>query len=731
MNTTLFISSFLAGLLTALTPCVLPLLPVLIGSTAASSNPKKPWIVTLSLGLSIVLFTLLLKASVFFIDVPEVFWTTLCGGIVFVYGVFLLFPSLWDVLSLKLGLGRNAQSWLLKASSADSLWGAILVGAALGPVFTSCSPTYLLILATVLPAHFIAGLLYLLIYVFGLMLVLGLIAYFGQRMIMRLKWASHPEGLFKRSMGALLVLVGLLVASDSTKSIEASLLNSGYDPSKIEQQWLGNPSGALNKPLAQNKSEHYQEYSAKKVALAQSKGQPYALFFHATWCPTCQALEKTIIEHSDKLPNQSLIFKVDYDSSPELKKQLQVLTQSTVVFFNDKGQVSDRKVNPTFDRIVQGLSGKTTLPSQSFLNPKLGQALQQLKSAKSTFPTAQAYFTFLQKDKSLEQATFAGGCFWCLEGPFEAEEGVVEAFSGYAGGTFEHPTYEEVSSGKTNAREAVDVFYNPKAISYSKLLEVYWRQIDPTDAAGQFADQGLQYTTAIFYRNEEQKKSAQASKKKLEESGQFVQVATQILPFERFHLAEEYHQDYYLKSADEYHRYKMGSGREKTIQQNSGSFDAIFKPKPYTKPNSEKIKSMLNQNAYAVTQEGATEKPFDNAYWDNHAPGIYVDVVTGEPLFSSTDQFDSGTGWPSFTRPIDDHFIQEQEDTTLVVPRTEVKSKIGDSHLGHVFHDGPKDKGGMRYCINSAALRFIPVDKMKEQGYGHYLFLFHSSSNNH
>ncbi len=151
----------------------------------------------------------------------------------------------------------------------------------------------------------------------------------------------------------------------------------------------------------------------------------------------------------------------------------------------------------------------------------------------------------------------------------------------------------------------------------------------------------------------------------------------------------------------------------------------------YTKPSESEIKSMLDDEAYDVTQKGATEKPFHNAYWDNHEPGIYVDVVTGEPLFSSTDKFNSGTGWPSFTRPIDDNFITENEDNKLLVSRMEVKSRTGDSHLGHVFTDGPKDKGGLRYCINSAALRFVPLGKMKEEGYGKYVSLFDSGSVSH
>jgi peptide methionine sulfoxide reductase msrA/msrB len=356
--------------------------------------------------------------------------------------------------------------------------------------------------------------------------------------------------------------------------------------------------------------------------------------------------------------------------------------------------------------------------------------MKEIKKQKNTFNSSKEYFEFLAKQKSLKQATFAGGCFWCIEGPFEAEDGVVEAFTGYAGGSIKNPTYEQVSSGMTDAREAVNVFYNPDIVSYQKLLEIYWRQIDPTDEGGQFADRGMHYTTAIFYHNDLQKEYAQNSKKELENSGKFSKISTIIIPFKIFYLAEEYHQDYYKKSADHYKQYKSGSGREKNIKNNLKIFDKIFNnnlESSYTKPDANTIKSMLNDESYAVTQESATERPFYNKYWDNYEPGIYVDIVTGEPLFSSVDKFDSGTGWPSFTRVIDDNFIMEKEDRKLAVTRIEVKSKMGNSHLGHLFKDGPKDKGGMRYCINSAALNFIPLNKMKDSGYEKYLSLFNSN----
>lgn len=333
----------------------------------------------------------------------------------------------------------------------------------------------------------------------------------------------------------------------------------------------------------------------------------------------------------------------------------------------------------------------------------------------------------------------AGGCFWGTEHFLKLIRGVKHTEVGFANGNVKNPTYKLVCTGTTNFAETVKVEYDPQEVKLSLLLELYFKTIDPTSIDQQGHDRGSQYRTGIYYTDAADlpaiRSVVDAVKTKYTRP-----IAVEVKPLENYYKAEDYHQDYLDKNPGGYCHLDpslfalakkanaeasvKGQSTEGTVgSATEGTGNTKETAKVYTKPDEITLRNKLTKEEYEVTQKNATEPAFHNKYWNEYRKGIYVDVVTGEPLFLSTDKFDSGCGWPSFSKPIAEKLIKEKKDNTFGMDRIEVRSKTGDSHLGHVFNDGPTNRGGLRYCINSASLRFIPLEKMKEEGYAQYISL--------
>ncbi len=306
----------------------------------------------------------------------------------------------------------------------------------------------------------------------------------------------------------------------------------------------------------------------------------------------------------------------------------------------------------------------------------------------------------------------AGGCFWGAEKYIRQIRGVISTDVGYANGRTENPSYEEVCHNDTGHAETVHVVYDAEKLPLPFLLELYYDAVDPTSVNRQGGDTGTQYRTGIYYVDPADEgvihTSIQKLQKRLDKP-----VAIEVKPLDNFYSAEEYHQKYLDKNPGGYCH--IGSDKFRRAAQ------AVVDPTSYSLPERDELKEKLTKEQYDVTQNSATEAPFENEFWNRYERGIYVDITTREPLFLSTDKFESGCGWPSFSKPVDPNVLHEKGDHSHGMSRVEVRSRMGNAHLGHVFPDGPKELGGLRYCINSAALRFVPEAEMEQEGYGYLL----------
>ena len=393
------------------------------------------------------------------------------------------------------------------------------------------------------------------------------------------------------------------------------------------------------------------------------------------------------------------------DSSGELVKRLGVKVYPSWALIDNQGQLA---------RVIKGSINKS-------------QALALLKNPEADL--SDAAHTFYQPKANQESVPvnartiyLAGGCFWGVEAYFERIDGVLDGVSGYANGRTENPSYEDVVYRNTGHAETVKVTYDPDKLSLDDILQYYFRIIDPTSLNKQGNDRGEQYRAGVYSTDADEQAVIAAALTELQKRYKRP-IVVENKPLQHFYEAEQYHQDYLLKNPNGYCHVDLNKADE-PLPGKSKSTDKVlqeFDASRFQKPDSKTLQQRLSREEYQVTQNSGTERAFSHRYDELFEPGLYVDIVSGEPLFSSKAKYESGCGWPSFVEPINASAIVEKVDTSYNMRRVEVRSLTADSHLGHVFPDGPRDRGGLRYCINGASLKFIPKAQMQEQGYAQWL----------
>ena len=498
--------------------------------------------------------------------------------------------------------------------------------------------------------------------------------------------------------------------------------------------WLyAGQSMAVAKPSSLNLAQQVEslpDVHAQPASAGFDSAKPTLVKLWASWCPLCLSeLGQTQDWVSDSdfaganiltvaspgiLGEQPLdAFKdwysgLDYpqlpvrlDSSGELIKRLGVKVYPSWALIDQQGQLA---------RVVKGSLNKS-------------QALALLDNPAADLNAAE--HTFYQPKTNQESIPvdartiyLAGGCFWGVEAYFERIDGVLDAVSGYANGRTENPSYEDVVYRNSGHAETVKVVYNPDKLSLDDILQYYFRIIDPTSLNKQGNDRGEQYRVGVYSTDPAEQSVIAGALTELQKRYKRP-VVVENVALEHFYEAEQYHQDYLMKNPNGYCHVDLNKADEPL----PGKAPAVkaFDAKAFNKPDSKTLQQRLSREEYQVTQNNGTERAFSHRYDELFEPGLYVDIVSGEPLFSSSDKYESGCGWPSFVKPVNASVITEKTDTSYNMRRIEVRSQVADSHLGHVFNDGPRDRGGLRYCINGASLDFIPKAQMQERGYGQWL----------
>lgn len=748
-----FIGVFVAGLLSFFSPCILPLLPVYLARFAGSPDTRdtggnkgfQPRIL-----LQTIVFVIGLGTTFVLMGFGAGALGTLVDARLFaiVGGFVILLLGLHQAGIIRISmLDREAR---MDAGEKTGLFGSWLLGFTFSFGWTPCVGP---ILASVLvlsaqggTALFGAALMGA--FTLGLAVPFLLLAVFTGSLVVLFRKMN-------RFMPKIRLVGGLVIVAVGIWMIASNLIPLTQTPANPE-------SAQADRKGTAEKDFTLRDVEGNTVTLSDFNGKKVYMKFWGTWCSACMQGMDEFVAYADAqqasgdvevitivLPgmngemkaneftewyrSQGYTFRVLFDERGTVANQYQVRGFPTNVFvdpngviaFSMAGGIDNATIGSIWDQIDEILAEQASLDKSEIPTPDEAavpdtpagtpdnvRAYQLLQGSthQNRYPANPNVLLDFQV-ADLKDIWLAGGCFWGVEAYMARVYGVADAVSGYANGTLDNPAYEQIITGKTGHAETVHVRYDPRRVELETILNHYFGIIDPTSVNRQGNDRGTQYRTGIYYQDPTDLPVIEQVLARVQ-NGLSKPVATEVEPLTAFWPAEAYHQDYLETNPDGYCHVDFAP-----LTDLNGRID----PARYAVPDEATLRETLTSEQYAVTRQNGTERAFSNEYWDNHEPGLYVDIVTGEPLFSSRDKYDSGCGWPSFTRPLAVELIRELPDNTLGMQRIEVRSRVGDSHLGHVFDDGPKEAGGLRYCINSAALRFIPLTEMEAAGYGDLL----------
>lgn len=707
----LCVTVFFAGVLSFFSPCILPLLPVYCGyfssgdqSTDSPLRHKVKKTLAFVAGISTVFFIMGIGAGFAGSIFQNSIFILFCGAAIILMGIS-------QIGLIKIPFLEQTKRFSSPVAPGNGVIGAFALGFFFSAGWTPCiGPALAMVLGVSLQQKdTLTGGILLLFYVAGFSIPFLFLSIGSRILLNKIRFLYPYLGKIRIVGGILVVVMGIWMIAGQIPSLT------------MKQSESNTLSGSYVSPS---------DWTGKTVYLK----------FWATWCPVCLNGLKEFSELAKEYENQDdvviysvvspgyhnemdrstfadwaagqkLSIPILFDDNGKLSRQYGVQGYPTSVFLNGKQEIVAEHI---------GHMNNTEIKSQIAEATKGRNTVMENKKVKKVSGTVDDQEWKKTVDGSkLKEIYYAGGCFWGIESYFSQVPGVYDVTVGYANGTTEHPTYEQVCTGTTGHAETAHVIYDPDIVSLKELTEHFFKIINPLSVNRQGNDMGSQYRSGIYYTDKADLEILQTVMD-AEQKNYSSPIVTELLPLSSYYLAEEYHQDYLVKNPGGYCHIDFSS---------LSDFKGKINPTDYTKPSEEEIREMLTEEQYRVTQKGDTEYAYSGEYDKLFEPGLYVDVVTGEPLFLSADKYNSGCGWPSFSKPISEEVIKEYPDYSFGMNRTEVRSRVGDTHLGHVFHDGPPELGGLRYCINSASLKFIPYKEMEKEGYGEFLGLVTDAKN--